>query len=276
MTGKHLEKKVKNKGKNQKAKNSSERKEEKRKKAISLNLFSILVLFIFLGIFIYSLITIISWIKSNYGLAKIEEDLLSKVVNIDNEAGTEKDNKQNTITINFDELESINSDVKAWIRIENTDINYPILQTKDNEFYLKHDIYKKYSSCGSIFLNYHNASDFSDDNTTVYGHNLKNQKMFADLSKIYKGELGNKIDIDIYTKESNKKYEIITAYMEDPNSETATKKFSKKDKATYVNSNIKKSKIKFEHSYSEEKKLLTLATCDSTGKKRIIITSCEK
>lgn len=270
MKGKHSEEKT------EKNKERKKIRKDKSKKTISLNLFSMMLLLVFLGIFIYSLITIISWLKSNYGLTKIEEDLLSKVVNINNADNPENDIKQNSVTIDFNELESINSDVKAWIRIENTDINYPVLQTKDNEFYLKHDIYKKYSSCGSIFLNYHNASDFSDDNTTIYGHNLKNQKMFADLSKIYKGELGNKIDIEIYTKEQHKKYEIMTAYMEDPNSETATKKFSKKDKAIYVNSNIKKSNVKFEYSYNEEKKLLTLATCDSTGKKRIIITACEK
>lgn len=233
-----------------------------------------ILLIILILIFISSMSVVIYWIKSNYDLAKIEEEVISKVITVNEQQDNEL--KGHSISVDFDSLEQINSEIKAWIYIKGTDINYPILQTKDNEYYLKRDIYKKYSSCGSIFLDCNSKENFLDDNTIIYGHNLKNQKMFADLGKIYNGDLGNKIEIEIYTKETFKKYEIMTVYMEEPNLEIIKRNFKGEEKQRYITNNVNKSKIKFEYIYRDADKLLTLVTCDSTGKNRIIVTSCKK
>lgn len=231
-----------------------------------------ILLIIFVSMFIYSLSTIIYWLKSNNDLEKIEEEVISKVTTINQE---EVSAEKGTISVDFESLEAINEDIEAWIYIKDTDINYPVLQTSNNEYYLKRDIYEKYSSCGSIFFDCNSKVDFSDDNTIIYGHNLKNKKMFADLSKIYKGELGDFIEIEIYTKDAYKKYQVITAYMEEPNLDIVQRNFNNNEMEKYISNNIKKSKMKFMYNLSEPSKLLTLVTCDSTGDKRIIVTAIE-
>lgn len=85
------------------------------------------------------------------------------------------------ISVNFDALMDINADVVGWIYSEGTPINYPIVQGKDNDEYLRHTIRGEYNNAGSIFLDYRNASDFSTVFNVIYGHNLYTQEMFGSL-----------------------------------------------------------------------------------------------
>jgi hypothetical protein len=80
-------------------------------------------------------------------------------------------------------LAQINPDVYGWISIAGTDINYPIVQGKDNDEYL-HRTYKRENLfVGSIFMDYQNSADFSDCNSIIYGHNMKDGSMFGKLSR---------------------------------------------------------------------------------------------
>ena len=87
------------------------------------------------------------------------------------------------IDIDWAALKAINPDVIGWIYIENTDISYPIVQGPDNEYYLTHSIDKEYSSSGAIFLDAECARDFSDGNNIIYGHNMLDGSMFAQILK---------------------------------------------------------------------------------------------
>ena len=78
-------------------------------------------------------------------------------------------------------LQEINGDVLGWIAIPGTQVNYPILRGKDNDYYLDHTWKGERSSVGAIFMDYRNGADFSDDNTLIYGHNMKNRSMFGEL-----------------------------------------------------------------------------------------------
>ena len=114
--------------------------------------------------------------------------------------------------------EEINEDICGWIRINNTNIDYPIVIGKDNTEYLNNDYKKEYSITGSIFLDYRNDRFFKDDYTIIYGHNLKRDLMFAEVKDyadqkyfdehnigiLYTGDNIYKIDI-LY-------YESINAY----------------------------------------------------------------
>lgn len=84
-------------------------------------------------------------------------------------------------TVDFDGLQAVNSDVTAWIYAPDTNINYPVVQGTDDEYYLTHMFNGTTNSCGSIFMEAENASDFSDRNTILYGHHMKNGTMFAAL-----------------------------------------------------------------------------------------------
>ncbi len=87
--------------------------------------------------------------------------------------------------IDFDAVKAVNPDVYAWIWIPGTNIDYPILQseTEDDAYYLNHTIERLEGLPGSIYTEKYNRTDFSDQVTVVYGHNMKNGSMFADLHK---------------------------------------------------------------------------------------------
>lgn len=81
-----------------------------------------------------------------------------------------------------EKLKSINSEYKFWINIPNTEIDYPVVQSKDNEFYLKNNFYREEDIAGTIFIDCEN--DISNDkNLILYGHNMRNGSMFADINK---------------------------------------------------------------------------------------------
>ena len=127
--------------------------------------------------------------------------------------------------IDFASLKSVNDDVVGWIYVEAVpDINYPIVHGRDNETYLHRTYEKNYNFAGTIFVDYENKGDFSDCNTIVYGHNMKNGSMFAQLKKFTQDEETYKKSkyFWIFTPEKNYRYEIISAYTTGVNSDTYT------------------------------------------------------
>lgn len=112
---------------------------------------------------------------------------------------TETDAKGNTKTAkekNWKKLQKINSDIKGWIKINNTKIDYPILQCKsdniENQFYLYHDYKKNNSSFGSIFIDYRSKKGMNSKNTVLHGHHMVDGSMFGDLMK-YGGRSGGNL-----------------------------------------------------------------------------------
>ena len=89
-------------------------------------------------------------------------------------------------TIDFAGLKEINEDCVAWIHIEDTAINYPVVQGSDNSFYLKHLIDGKWNRAGCIFLDCRVDSDISDRHSIIYGHHMKDGTMFSGLTKYKK------------------------------------------------------------------------------------------
>lgn len=87
--------------------------------------------------------------------------------------------------MSFEELQAINDDVIGWLNVYDTKIDYPLLQAKDNQKYLNTNAEGNYSMAGSIFLDYRNASDFTDFNTIIYGHHMEQSAMFGDLEKFF-------------------------------------------------------------------------------------------
>ena len=131
------------------------------------------------------------------------EDLIDEVF-IDN--STEKKSK-----IDWEYLKSINEDIIAWIEIEGTQINYPILKDNGNLYYLKHNYLKKYNSNGSIFPL--DKQPFEDYETLLYGHNMRNDTMFSLLGNyLDKDFLFAHQKINIYTPTCDYEGIIFSAY----------------------------------------------------------------
>ena len=253
---------------------------QKGKSIIKDNAKRIVVFIICLVIFIFSIINLARWTYFNVKAKKLNDNLINKAFistnkeNSENQENNEisNENKDEKKVLNIDSLKEINPDTVGWICVENTNINYPIVQAKDNEYYLHRDFNKEYSSLGSIFMDWKNNDTYIDRNTVIYGHNIKSGMMFADLKSIYNGSLGKEIYIDIYTSTLNLRYKVYSSYMTDPEDYSINSGIVKADdEQKYINEILKRSTIKYNVVPDKEDKLLTLSTCDSTGKKRILV-----
>lgn len=89
--------------------------------------------------------------------------------------------------LGFEALMAINPDVRAWLTMDNTNIDYPVLQGESNLTYINHDVYGDFSLSGSVYLDSLNAPDFTDPYNLLYGHHMDGGRMFGDLDK-YKDE----------------------------------------------------------------------------------------
>lgn len=116
--------------------------------------------------------------------------------------------------VDFATLRSINEDVTAWVYIEDTNINYPVVQGDDNSRYISRMIDGSYNGAGSIFMDYRNAPDFTDRHTVLYGHNMKNGSMFADIRNYRDQEYYDAHPTGlIMTPEKNFRFEIVAGYV---------------------------------------------------------------
>ena len=121
----------------------------------------------------------------------ISEGSESETPNEQNETPTKQEDspsididKKNERIIKVKELQKENSDIIGWIEIENTDINYPVLQTSNNSYYMTHNYKKQYSKNGSIFLDKDYKWNPPSSNLLIYGHNMKSSNaMFKGLLK---------------------------------------------------------------------------------------------
>lgn len=113
---------------------------------------------------------------------------------------TEKQAQMKQTVIDFDALKKINPDVVSWITIPGTNIDYPLLQGKDNNQYLHKDMEGRDSVAGAIFLDHGDKADLSSRHNIIYGHHMKNGTMFKDIVK-YKDQqyFDEHQDIIIYT-----------------------------------------------------------------------------
>ncbi len=87
----------------------------------------------------------------------------------------------------FDQLRSINPDVTAWLRMDGTSIDYPVLRGRSNYTYINTDVYGDFAMAGSIFMDYRNSRDYSDSYTLLLGHDMSGHRMFSDIN-LYKEE----------------------------------------------------------------------------------------
>ena len=115
--------------------------------------------------------------------------------------------------INFEELMKENPDTIGWIRVPDTNIDYPIVQGEDNDFYLNHDFYGKENIAGAIYLDFESQGDFVGRNNVLYGHNMKNGSMFKDVNR-YKDEAYFKEHqfFSIYTPDREIRLKAVAAY----------------------------------------------------------------
>jgi sortase B len=83
--------------------------------------------------------------------------------------------------LTFSDLQKINPDVCAWLTVDDTNIDYPVVQGTSNMEYINKDVFGEFSMSGSVFLDYRNAKDFSDHYSLIYAHHMEGKVMFGEL-----------------------------------------------------------------------------------------------
>ncbi|MCL2707816.1 MAG: class B sortase [Defluviitaleaceae bacterium] len=153
--------------------------------------------------------------------------------------------------------------IVAWITLDQTVVDYPVMQGVDNEYYLTHLPDGVSHKMGSIFLDYASAADFSDKNTIIYGHHMKSGDMFAVL-ELYKKQdfLEEHPVILINTPFNDFKLEIFAGYVVDGETPVLERKF-KNDEAflDYINRIRRLSYVKSGVNVNAEDKIVSLITC---------------
>ena len=152
----------------------------RRKKTGGSNIVSNIILVIAIVVFAVSAYKLYG-IFSEYNKGDKEyQKIQDLVINTDKK----DDTKEETFSVDFEKLLEMNSDVVGWIRFdEPSEINYPVVQGRDNEEYLKRTFEANTNKLGTLFVDVNNPGDFSGRNTFIYGHNMKNGSMFAQLLK---------------------------------------------------------------------------------------------
>ena len=160
------------------------------------------------------LIILLSYLFYNFYINTRDKNLNGELQNelIYNFADNSNLEEENVIN-KVKDLQKENEDVKAWIKINDTNINYPVVQANDNEYYLYRNYKKENSNYGSIFIDSNSNIENPNSNIIMYGHNMKDGSMFKDLLKYSDKEyFNNHKYIEFVTNTSFNTYEIIAVF----------------------------------------------------------------
>ncbi len=177
--------------------------------------------------------------------------------------------------IDFTSLHAINEDVIGWIRLGALDLSYPVVQGADNDYYLHRTFERKDNFAGSIFLNCTNSKFFTDQNSIVYGHNMKNGSMFGTLKKFHEQEIydGNPY-FWIFTPTLIYQYKIFSAREVALTStlDVYNIRFTTEDFGTFLQ-NASTQSVLDNHGMTlgENDRVVTLSTCTGSDTTRFIV-----
>ena len=270
--------------------NDKNNRKRKRKKKKNTTWIFVILFSIFISIIVFCLIKIFIWGKDNKDTSKVINDI-TNAVNVtlrDDDDNTELVNDTNEeetsdywyyikfplIDVDITELKEKNSDTVGWINVNNTNINYPFVQTKDNSYYLNHSFDKKYNEAGWVFLDYRNNNDLNNRNTILYAHSRLDKTMFGSLSKVLKSSWYNNKDnhiIRLSTDTENTLWQIFSVYKIPEESYYITTNFNNNEEYTKFLNTIKQRSIhNFNTNLDTNDKILTLSTCYSDTERTVV------
>ena len=210
---------------------------------------------------------------SGYSIYKIiEEDdkqvrLLVKLDKIAEESLDKVDNKIELENEKVNEFFKTNNDIVGWIKIEGTNIDYPVMQSKNNpNYYLKRNFNKEYSNLGTPYLD-GNCDLKTSDNLIIYGHHITRNRMFGELENYKSKEFYKKHSvIEFYDKESKKEYDIIYVFKTKADIGFKYNKYinfnDKSEFETFRNECEKLAFYNIDKDIKYDNKFITLSTCE--------------
>ncbi len=240
------------------------------KKNKKLNVLRYIIITILLIIFIFSTYKVIEYYKMLSSHNNLQQDLIEEKNNSLKENNEAEDNN---ILQEYISLYKKNNDLVGWIKIPNTNIDYPVMQSKTKDFYLNHDFNKNYEENGSIYVSYNSDVFKPSNNIVIYGHNAYRKFMFAQLEKYQKYDF-YKENKYIYfdTLYEKNKYEIVSVFKitVKNNHDTDFRYYNYIDFENieefdqYVEEIKKRSLYKTDAQVNYQDQLITLSTCDQT------------
>lgn len=270
-------------------------KKKHKRKILIFNKY-IILLIISLSALLFSGVTLYNWYSEGKDVhnlmndvlknTEIKENIAFTATEIPEVSGDAAENhkygedywnymKTTMISVDFDELKRINSDTRGWIYVNNTNVNYPFVQSGDNEFYLNHSYDKSYNVAGWLFADYRSDFNKFQKNTVIYGHGRVDQVMFGSLEKVldesWYTDKENQI-IKLSTPEKNTLWQIASIYTIPSESYYLTHTFENDQSyQKFIDTMLSRSIYDFGNKVTTKDKLLTLSTCLDYNGNRIVI-----
>lgn len=259
--------------------NSPQTKNIKKKRKLKKWVWNLLLVF-FIMLTILSIFKILVWNTNNKDTKRVIDEI-SKETNIIEIEDTEEtelisvpDTEENDywyyikfplIDVDISKLKEKNSDTVGWISVNNTNINYPFVQTTDNSYYLDHSYDKTYNEAGWVFLDYRNDNNLDNKNSILYAHSRLDKTMFGSLSKVLKNDWYTNKDnhiIRISTEEENTLWQIFSVYKIEEESYYITTNFqTDTDYKDFLDILEERSIYDFNTDFTSNDQILTLSTC---------------
>jgi len=229
------------------------------------------ILFILVAIFLYSGYQLALYLYDGYTSNQLNDRMRqqfeagqpTRFENSGEQAALTTEQLKQQYQARFHNLQKVNPDIVGWLKIANTQIDYPVLQSEDNDYYLNHNVDKQASRRGSIFMDYRNTSISEDTHTVIYGHHMKDGSMFGELAK-YKDAAYYREHpmITFESIEEATAWEIFSVYIYSPDDQFFAYEFAdQQDYEAYLQKIIDKSRYPTGVSVSSDDQLLTLVTC---------------
>lgn len=264
------------------------RKNKKKIKSIRLKpLPFIIFILLFSSIILINLKTILNWEKDNQKIKKIEtnieEEIQIEIIEEEGEIINPPKVKESDYwlyikvpfqNVDLEALKEKNNDTVGFINIKNTNINYPIVQTTNNDYYLNHAYDKSYNEAGWVFMDYRN-NNFNDFNTIIYGHGRLNKTVFGSLKDLLKDSWQSNKDnytLTISSLTMNYVYQIFSIYTIDAESYYIKTEFNtNEDKQDWITEmNNRNTSIIYSPANINDK-IITLSTCLNNDNGRIVV-----
>ena len=264
---------------------------KRRKKKLRFRKWVIVVFLIFfLSIFSFSAYKVYSWYNDNKEVDNISDDVLknTKVKEKKDNNNTENVNppedisndywdyiKMNLLEVDFNELLKKNPDTVGWIEVKGTNINYPIVQTTDNSYYLTHAFDKTKNEAGWVFMDYRNDAVNFNQNTILYAHSRLTGSMFGSLKNILNSSWYTNKDnhiIRLSTPTENTMWQVFSVYTIPKESYYITPNFNSNEAyQEFLNTMKSRSEVEFSAEVNTNDKILTLSTCKDNFGNRVVM-----
>lgn len=231
------------------------------------------------GVLLFGAVNLGAYIRESNTSINLNENLVEDAVHLKNSASQSLDadtvSAQETtseaeqippeaapIEVDFDALLEKNADIIGWLYSEDTPINLPVAQSSDNEYYLRRLIDETWNSAGTLFVDYRNGRDFSDNNTIIYGHNMKNKEMFGTLPNYKDQSYFEEHPIMwLLTPDGDYKIELIAGCVTSAASDVYSIDSSEEDVLAMVQRSIENSTFTTDAEIHPGDRFLTLSTC---------------